>query len=125
MRILHRPGTRTSGTQFHSQAVAERLFPALSAPAAARLRRFFRVEMTRVDHNDIPVRFGRPLLENAAADLPGTVLFTGAARPTREAELESRENESSESSESSESNEGLDETLAWLDVEATEAEGEG
>ena len=116
MRILYRPGSKQyPGTQPHSEALARQLSPALSAPEAVRLRPFFRVEMTRVDHNSIPARFGWRLLADAGADVPDATAFTGTAQPSREA-LEFGAD---------------DESLAWLDVEAlgeavtAEDQGEG
>ena len=135
MRVLYRPGSKQfPGTQPHSEALASQLFPVLARAGAARLRPFFRVELTRVDHNTIPAKFGWMLLANAQGDLPETTLFTGAPRGTRESAFEADTEVSSEMSYGEESGEaeelepetyqnaGEDEDLAWLDVEAGEAD---
>jgi peptidoglycan hydrolase-like protein with peptidoglycan-binding domain len=64
MRIIYRTGT---GTQRHAESVARELRGRL---AGSPLVRSFRVEATRVAHNDIPSRFGPTLLADPTGDLP-------------------------------------------------------
>ncbi|WP_159080265.1 hypothetical protein [Nocardia suismassiliense] len=63
LRVLYRPG---EGTARASKQVAAAVRGAASPN--------FRVERTRVPHNDIPRRFGWQLLADASADLRGGVL---------------------------------------------------
>jgi flagellar protein FlgJ len=71
LRVLFRPG---SGTAKHALAIAAAICPTISASAdAAGLHRRFRVEATTVEHNRIPTTYGRLLLVDAGADLPGAV----------------------------------------------------
>lgn len=62
LRVLFRPGEPTAR---HSERVAK----ALKQPAAPPS---FRVESTRVPHNDIPRKFGWLLLRDSSAPIPGT-----------------------------------------------------
>ena len=66
LRVLYIAGT---GTAAQSESVARALAGLLSGSADPRARRF-RVEATRVVHNDIPRRFGWRLLLDAGSDLP-------------------------------------------------------
>jgi uncharacterized protein YcbK (DUF882 family) len=63
LRVVYRPGEPTAR---NSERVAKAL-KALGAPAS------YRVEGTRVPHNDIPRRFGWRLLADSSSALPGTV----------------------------------------------------
>lgn len=67
LRVLY---NSKSGTGRYSEELWRRLCPILAPAAAARLRRYFRVERTAVGHDDIPRRFGWRLLADAGADLP-------------------------------------------------------
>ena len=72
MAVLYVPGT---GTAKQSQRVGRELCGLISRQAqAAALRPRFRVEATRVPHNDIPKTFGWRLLADPAGGLPGTNL---------------------------------------------------
>ncbi|GAA1619589.1 hypothetical protein GCM10009764_48770 [Nocardia ninae] len=63
LRVLYRPGEGTA-------RASERVAAAVRGAASPN----FRVERTRVPHNDIPRRFGWQLLADASADLRGGVL---------------------------------------------------
>ncbi|MBT2514619.1 glucosaminidase domain-containing protein [Arthrobacter sp. ISL-30] len=63
LRVIFRPGEPTAR---HSERVAKAL-KSLAAPPS------FRVEATRVPHNDIPRRFGWRLLADSGAALPYTI----------------------------------------------------
>jgi uncharacterized protein YcbK (DUF882 family) len=76
MRVLYIPGT---GTQANSLEVARSLEASLRLPGADRLAARFRVQATRVAHDEIPRRFGWRLLADAGADLPDTSLAGRAA----------------------------------------------
>jgi flagellum-specific peptidoglycan hydrolase FlgJ len=136
LRVLYRPGSaQYPGTQPHSEAVGRALRSVLEDPAAQHLRSHFRVEMTRVSHNDIPATFGWRLLGDAAALLPQVQSYAtspkGQNRESTETESLSEsfdesgayapwsgESEHSESDETEEVGESqaFDEALAWLDV---------
>ncbi|WP_370113709.1 DUF2272 domain-containing protein [Bradyrhizobium sp. USDA 329] len=131
MRILYRPGTeKHPGTQPHAEAIARSLCRPLGAAVALRLRPFFRADRTLVDHNSIPRRFGRLLLANPAADLPGVTTYACTGGASGEA---GEEQEASAFSESA-AGEAIginqpqvyeaNEALAWLDVEAPYMEEE-
>jgi hypothetical protein len=83
LAVLYVPGT---GTAKQSQRLGRELCGLLSAhPQADALRPRFRVEATRVPHNDIPRTFGWRLLVDAGGPLPGTKRFDCLAVPrTRE-----------------------------------------
>lgn len=73
MAVLYVPGT---GTAKQSQRVGRELCGLISQqPQADALRSRFRVEATRVAHNDIPKTFGWRLLADAGGTLPGTKRF--------------------------------------------------
>jgi flagellum-specific peptidoglycan hydrolase FlgJ len=136
LRVLYRPGSaQYPGTQPHSEAVGRAIRSALEDPAAQHLHSRFRVEMTRVPHNDIPAVFGWRLLADAAALLPQVHAYGATpkrqSRETLEAESFDEsfdegeayapwtgETENSESGEAGEAgaSEAFDEALAWLDV---------
>ena len=151
LRVLYRQGwAKYPGTQPNSETTARALYGPLSAPAAGRLRPFFRIDKTAVEHNDIPGRFGWRLLADAGADLPGVKTYTSPAKsnetyeepeahggwesaPTLREELE-RETvgmseqqlfEPGETAGSYGERRDSDKSLAWLDVEAPGLEAEG
>jgi hypothetical protein len=65
LRVLYRPH---GGTEQHSVALRRAI--AKYGGGADVVARRFRVEATRVDHSEMPRRFGWRLLADAAADLP-------------------------------------------------------
>jgi peptidoglycan hydrolase-like protein with peptidoglycan-binding domain len=80
LRVLYIPGSQTAP---YAEAIARDLRAALQSAAAARLRKLFRVDATKVAHGEIPRRFGWRLLADAAVDLPDARTY-GAVEPTRE-----------------------------------------
>lgn len=64
LRVIFRPGEPTAR---HSDRVAKALTSLAARPS-------FRVEATRVPHNDIPRRFGWRLLADSGAALPSTIV---------------------------------------------------
>jgi len=124
LRIFYRQGSKKyPGTQPNSEAVARSLCRPLAAAAAARLRPFFRVDRTPVEHNDIPRRFGWLLLANAAADLPGVTTYACAAGASGEVGEEPEASALWESA-ANDREESQQEALAWLDVESPYTEVE-
>jgi peptidoglycan hydrolase-like protein with peptidoglycan-binding domain len=138
LRVLYRPGTQTEA---QAKYIANAICPALHGDAAAALRTRFRVDGTRVGHNEIPAVFGWRLLLDAGADLPDASTVPCAhgrpKRASREAEsqfeheyqFEDTEDEAMAVQDYAPSDEDFDanedyifgedrEGLAWMDVEA-------
>ena len=73
LRVIYRGGEPTDA---NSQKVRRAICTALARTGDARITNRYRVERTRVGHNDVPARFGGALLADAGADLAGVVRQT-------------------------------------------------
>jgi uncharacterized protein YcbK (DUF882 family) len=83
LRVIYRGGEPTDA---NSQRVRRALCPMLARAGNSALSARYRVERTRVPHNDVPLRFGGALLADAGADVPGLVRYVCSPAPRREAE---------------------------------------
>jgi uncharacterized protein YcbK (DUF882 family) len=87
LRVFYRPDT---GTQGYAREIESRIRRALGSDPRTRpiIERYYRIEATRVLHNDIPKRFGPGLLIDAAGDVvepaPRPARSRSHARPARE-----------------------------------------
>lgn len=111
LRVLYRPGTQTAP---QAQAIWQRVCGSLHDPRAAHLAGRFRVESTRVEHNDIPRRYGWRLLADVGADLPDTAPLGCAHGVQREAFDAYRESEQEDDREA--------EASPWWQAPANEQE---
>ena len=117
LRILYRPGSKKyPGTQPHSEAVARALCRTLAPAPAVRLRPYFRVDRTSVDHNSIPRRFGWQLLADPSAAVPGATTF--ACRPLGRRKTAAEHNEGPDSEDLATPDfENLDAEAEWLEID--------
>jgi hypothetical protein len=86
LRVIYRGG---EGTDANSQKVRRALCPLLVRGGNPAVSARYRVERTRVGHNDVPPRFGGALLADAGVDLSGVVKHICA--PARQREVNSLE----------------------------------